>query len=84
MATFFFHEETCPTGEDGVSMLVRYYYDDISAEILTRSFHIFSNRPKKEFLDNDRIALADLRADLKRQLTKVLYRRANAVSEGTL
>jgi hypothetical protein len=83
MATFFFHEETCPTGQQGVSLLVRYYYDDISAEILTRSFHIFSNRPMKKFLDNDRIGLADLRSDLKTRLTHVLCRRAQAVPEST-
>jgi hypothetical protein len=73
MATYLFHEETCPTGHDGVVKLVRYYYDDISAEILTRSFHLFPGR--REFLDNDRVPLADLRPDVKTHLTEFLYRR---------
>ena len=75
MATYFFHEETCPAGHDGVVDLVRYYYDDISAEILTRSFHLFPGNASKEFLDNDRVPLADLRPDLKAHLIEFLYRR---------
>jgi len=76
MATYFFHEETLPSGDDGVVKLVRYYYDDISTEILTRSFQLFPAGARKEFLDNDRIPLADLRADLKGELTQFLCRRA--------
>ena len=76
MATFFFHEETCPGEQDGVVKLVRYYYDDISAEILTRSFHLLFPGNVKEFLDNDRVPLADLRPDLKVKLTGFLYKRA--------
>lgn len=75
MATFFFHEETLPTGEDGVVELVRYYYDDISAEILTRSFRLSLATARKTFLDNERIPLADLRADLKTELTRFLSNR---------
>jgi len=75
MATYFFHEETSPAGHDGAVKLVRYYYDDISAEILTRSFHLFPGNARREFLDNDRVPLADLRPDLKAQLTECLYRR---------
>ena len=75
MATYFFHEETCPAGHDGVVKLVRYYYDDISAEILTRSFHLFPANARREFLDNDRVPLADLRPDVKTHLIEFLYRR---------
>ena len=75
MATYFFHEETCRTGHDGVMKLVRYYYDDISAEILTRSFHVFPDSTKTEFLDNDRVPFADLRPDVKNRLIQVLSRR---------
>jgi hypothetical protein len=75
MATFFFHEETFPTGEEGRIKLVRYYYDDISAEILTRSFHLFSATARKTFLGNDRVPFADLRTDLKTALTECLSRR---------
>ena len=75
MATSFFHEETFPAADHTVMKLVRYYYDDISAEILTRSFHVFPATGGKEFLDNDRIPLADLRADLKVMLTRFLYHR---------
>lgn len=78
MATYFFHEERRSTGEEGVLELVRYYYDDISAEILTRSFRIVSRTAEKEFLRNDRIPLADLRADLKAQLLQLLGRRAGS------
>jgi hypothetical protein len=75
MATFFFHEETFRTGEEGLVRLVRYYYDDISAEILTRSFHLSLATARKTFLDNERIPLADLRADVKTELTRFLSRR---------
>lgn len=80
MATSFFHEETIPTEDDTVMELVRYYYDDISAEVVTRSFHLFPATAGREFLENDRIPLADLRADLKVQLTRFLYHR-NVKSE---
>ena len=75
MATSYFHEETFPADDHKVMKLVRYYYDDISAEVLTRSFHIFPATAGKEFIDNDRIPLADLRADLKVMLTRFLYHR---------
>jgi hypothetical protein len=82
MATFYFHEETCPVNHDE-ARLVRYYYDNISAEILTRSFRLFSATGRKEFVDTNRIPLADLRADLKSRLTRDLCRRANAIPEET-
>lgn len=47
MATSFFHEETIPTDDDTVMELVRYYYDDIAAEVLTRSFHLFPATAEK-------------------------------------
>ena len=72
MATSFFHEETLPTDDNTVMEQVRYYYDDISAEILTRSFHLFPATAERTFLENDRIPLADLRADLKAMLTRFL------------
>jgi hypothetical protein len=75
MATSFFHEETLPTDDDTVMELVRYYYDDISAEVLTRSFHLFPATGAREFLENGRIPFADLRADLKVRLTRFLYHR---------
>ncbi|HTL62092.1 MAG TPA: hypothetical protein VL261_10640 [Nitrospira sp.] len=65
MATFFFHEETLPPDDAGHSTLVRYYYDDIAAEALTRSFRLLSSGARMEFIDNERIPLADLRPDLK-------------------
>jgi hypothetical protein len=74
MATYFFHEETSPADRDGVVTQVRYYYDDISAEILSRSFHLLPGG-RREFLENDRVPLADLRPDVKAQLTDYLYRR---------
>ena len=75
MATSFFHEETLPTDDNTVMELVRYYYDDISAEVLTRSFHLVPATAERTFLENDRIPLADLRADLKVVLTRFLYHR---------
>jgi len=75
MATYFFHEETGPMGHDGAVKLVRFYYDDISAEILTRSFHLFSGNARREFLDNDRVPLANLQPDVKAHLTEFLYHR---------
>ncbi len=75
MATSFFHEETLPTDDNTVVELVRYYYDDISAEVLTRSFRLFPETAGREFIDNNRIPLADLRADLKVVLIRFLYHR---------
>jgi hypothetical protein len=70
MATYFFHEEQCPSGEEDIVELVRYYYDDISTEILTRSFRVAVGNAQTEFVGNDRIPLADLRADLKAKLVE--------------
>lgn len=81
MATSFFHEETLPTDDHTIMELVRYYYDDISAEILTRSFRLFPATAGREFLNNERIPFADLRADLKVVLTRFLYYR-NDKDEG--
>jgi|GEM_PF-1084356 hypothetical protein len=75
MATYLFYEETGPTGHDGAVKLVRYYYDDISAEILTQSFHLCPGNARRELLDNDRVPLADLRPDVKEHLTEFLYHR---------
>jgi hypothetical protein len=50
MATSFFHEETLPTDDHTAMKLVRYYYDDISAEVLTRSCHIFSSTAVRTFV----------------------------------
>ena len=75
MATSFFHEETLPTNDDTVMELVRYYYDDISAVVLTRSFQLFPATAERQFLENGLIPLADLRADLKVVLTRFLYHR---------
>lgn len=74
MATYYFHEETL-SQDDGKMRLVRYYYDDISTEVLTRSFVLSRKTGEKEFLDNDRIPLADLRADVKAVLHHVLCQR---------
>lgn len=75
MATSFFHEETISSDDHTVMELVRYYYDDISAEVLTRSFHLTPAKAEKTFLENDRIPLADLRPDLKAVLIRFLYYR---------
>ena len=75
MSTLFFHEQTAPDGEDGATDIVRYYYDDIAEEILIRSFRFFPKTVRKEFLGNDRIAVADLRADVKAKLKDFLFRR---------
>lgn len=77
MATYFFHEETESTGA-GNAKLVRYYYDDISAEIITRSFRLALETGEKTFIDNDLIPFADLRPDLKTRLIRFLYRRIDA------
>lgn len=75
MATSFFHEETLSADDNTAMKLVRYYYDDISAEILMRSFHLFPATAERKFLENDRIPLADLRADLKVVLARFLNPR---------
>jgi hypothetical protein len=75
MATFFFHEETCPMDEAGHSTLVRYYFDDIAAEVLTRSFHLYPMAARTEFIDNEQIPFADLRPDLKTRLIGLLAQR---------
>jgi hypothetical protein len=75
MSTLFFHEQTAPDDEDGARVIVRYYYDDISEDILTRSFRLFPKTVQKEFLGNGLIPLADLRADVKDKLKDFLYRR---------
>ncbi|HEU4684888.1 MAG TPA: hypothetical protein VFS39_10345 [Nitrospira sp.] len=72
MATYFFHEDAMPNGPDDRLKLVRYYYDDISAEILTRSFYVESTSARRKFIDNERFPLADLRPDLKTELTRFL------------
>ena len=75
MATSFFHEETLPPDDAGNATLVRYYYDDIAGEVLTRSFRLFALAARTEFIDNERIPFADLRADLKTRLLRFLTRR---------
>jgi len=71
MATSFFHEETLPRDGAGNMTLVRYYFDDISSEVLTRSFRLFPES-RTEFIDNERIPFADLRPDLKTHLLEFL------------
>ena len=78
MGTYYFHEETLPESTDGFRDLVRYYYDDISEEILTRSFRLFPSTVRKEFLGNHQFPLADLRADAKAALHDFLFRRMQA------
>jgi hypothetical protein len=78
MGTYFFHEHTSPDAQDGTRDLVRYYYDDISEEILTRSFRLFPKTVQKVFLGNGLIPLADLQADVKSKLKDFLYRRMQA------
>jgi hypothetical protein len=75
MATSFFHEETIVGDQGGNATLVRYYFDDISSEVLTRSFRLFADPDRTEFIDNERIPFADLRADLKAQLLEFLARK---------
>jgi hypothetical protein len=75
MATFFFHEETLPPDGQGKAILVRYYFDDIAAEVLTRLFGLSPEKARTEFIDNERIPFADLRADLKTRLLQLLAQR---------
>jgi hypothetical protein len=75
MATWFFHEETLGPDDTGNMTLVRYYYDDIAGEALTRSFRFFAPKARTEFIDNERIPFADLRADLKTRVVEFLAQR---------
>jgi hypothetical protein len=77
MATYFFYEDTS-NADDGAMNIVRYYYDDISEDILTRSFRLPPKAVRKEFLGNHLIPLADLRADVKAKLKDFLYERMRA------
>jgi hypothetical protein len=78
MGTYFFHEDTASDSDDGAMSIVRYYYDDISEDILTRSFRLVPKAVRKEFLGNHLIPLADLPADVKNKLKDFLYRRMQA------
>lgn len=78
MGTYFFHEETLPESADGAKDVIRYYYDDISEDILIRSFRFFSKTIRKEFLGTHRFPLADLRADVKAALHDFLFQRMQA------
>jgi hypothetical protein len=75
MATWFFHEETLDPDETGGMKLVRYYFDDISSEVITRSFRLFPAHAQTEFIDNERIPFADLRPDVKRRLLEYMVQR---------
>ena len=72
MATSFFHEETLPLDDLGNATLVRYYFDDITGEVITRSFYLLAVSGRTEFIDNERIPFADLRVDLKPRLIEFL------------
>ena len=72
MATSFFYEETLPIGGSDMLTLHRYYYNDISAQILVRSFHLLPANVGPIFLHDEHIPLADLRTDLKTVLTQFL------------
>ena len=75
MATFFFHEETFSTGDPNLLRLHRYYYNDISAEVLLRSFHRGLATPGQQFVGDQHIPIANLRTDLKAVLTQFLSNR---------
>ncbi len=75
MATSFFYEETLPTEDSDMMKLHRYYYNDISAEVLVRSFHLLPANSGRIFLDDEHIPLANLRSDIKIVLTRFLYDR---------
>jgi hypothetical protein len=77
MATYFFYEDTS-NAEDGAMNIVRYYYDDISEDILTRSFRLPPKAVRKEFLGNHLIPLADLPLDVKAKLKDFLDERRQA------
>lgn len=78
MGTYFFHEDTSSNADDGAMSIVRYYYDDISEDILTRSFRLPPKAVRKEFLGNHLIPLADLPLDVKAKLKDFLYERRQA------
>jgi hypothetical protein len=78
MGTYFFHEDTSSNTGDGGLSIVRYYYDDISEDILIRSFRLPPTAVRKEFLGNHMIPRADLQADVKAKLKDFLYRRMQA------
>ena len=78
MATYFFYEDTSSDADDGGTSIVRYYYDDISEDILTRSFRLPPKAVRKEFLGNHLIPLADLPLDVKAKLKDFLYARRQA------
>lgn len=61
--------------------IVRYYFDDIAGEALTRSFRFFAPEARTEFIDNERIAFADIRADVKARLLECLAQRARSESD---
>jgi hypothetical protein len=75
MATLFFHEETLAHDDQGHATLVRYYFDDIAAEVFTRPFRLFPDKARTEFIDNERIAFADLPLELKTRLLRFLAQR---------
>jgi len=75
MATWFFHEETFGPDDTGNMTIVRYYFDDIAGEALTRSFRFFTPEARTEFIDNERIPFADLRADVKTRLVTLMAQR---------
>ena len=75
MATWYFYEETLPSSDAGHMTLVRYYFDDIAGEVLTRSFRLSGEATPTEFIDNERIPFADLRSDLKTRLLEFLAHR---------
>ena len=77
MATYFFYEDTSDADDGGMS-IVRYYYDDISEEVLTRSFRLLPKAGRKQFLGNHLIPLADLPADVKAKLKDFLSERRQA------
>jgi hypothetical protein len=81
MATWFFHEETLGPDDRGTMTIVRYYFDDIAGEALTRSFHFHTPEARTEFIDNERIAFADLRTDVKTRLIEYMARRKRSESD---
>jgi hypothetical protein len=78
MATWFFHEETLDSKKTGEMTLVRYYFDDISSEVITRSFRLFPAHAQTEFIDNERIPFADLRPDVKTRLVECMAQRGRS------
>jgi hypothetical protein len=78
MGTYFFYEDTSSDADYGGMSIVRYYYDDISEDILTRSFRLPPKAVRKEFLGNHLIPLADLPLDVKAKLKDFLFERRQA------